>query len=174
ESLTARAITLLTSDDLAEAARRRAEELGFHVVIDNTCDDWDYRAAAEYLVDRLRSLRSIAPRVCLLSSGEVTVKLPSAAQQNSFGIGGRNQQFSLYAATLLEPSDASTVILSAGSDGIDGNSPAAGGIVDEQTLQAVSGKGIDAAAKSLQQFDSYTLLEPIGATVMTGPTGHNL
>lgn len=167
ESLTARAITLLTSDDLAEAARRRAEELGFHVVIDNTCDDWDYRAAAEYLVDRLRSLRSIAPRVCLLSSGEVTVKLPSAAQQNSFGIGGRNQHFSLYAATLLEPADASTVILSAGSDGIDGNSPAAGGIVDEQIPQAE-------AMKSLQHFDSYTFLQRTGATVVTGPTGNNL
>ena len=162
-SLAARAITLLTSDDLAEAARRRAEELGFHVVIDNTCDDWDYRAAAEYLVDRLRRLRSVAPRVCLLSSGEVTVKLSSAAN----GLGGRNQHFSLYAATLLDPSDASTVILSAGSDGIDGNSPAAGAIVDEQMPQAE-------AMKSLQEFDSYTFLEQMGATVLTGPTGNNL
>ena len=167
ESFTARAITLLNSDDLAEAARLRAEDLGFHVVIDNTCDDWDYRAAADYLVDRLRSLRSICPSVCLISSGEVTVKLPSAANQGSSGVGGRNQHFSLYAATLLDPSDASTVILSAGSDGIDGNSPAAGGIVDEQTPQAE-------AMKSLQQFDSYTFLERIGATVSTGPTGNNL
>lgn len=163
ESFAAKAITLLSSDDLAEAARRRAEELGFHAVIDNTCDDWDYRAAADYLVDRLRSLKSIAPRVCLISSGEVTVKLPSPAN----GLGGRNQHFSLYAATLLEPSDASTVILSAGSDGIDGNSLAAGGIVDEQTLQAE-------ARKSLQDFDSYTFLQRTGATVLTGPTGNNL
>ncbi|MEO6816832.1 MAG: DUF4147 domain-containing protein [Edaphobacter sp.] len=167
ESFTARTITLLSSDDLAEAARLRAEELGFHVVIDNTCDDWNYRAAAEYLVYRLRSLRSIAPRVCLISSGEVTVKLPSAAQQGASGLGGRNQHFSLYAATLLEPSDASTIILSAGSDGIDGNSPAAGAIVDDQIPHAE-------AMKSLQQFDSYTFLERMGATVVTGPTGNNL
>ncbi len=171
ETFTAKAITLLDSDDLAEAARRRAEELGFHVVIDNTCDDWDYRAAAEYLVDRLRSLRSINPRACLISSGEVTVKLSSAANQGSSGLGGRNQHFSLYAATLLDPSDASTVILSAGSDGIDGNSAAAGGIVDEQTLHE---EAFREAKKSLQAFDSYTFLERMGATVSTGPTGNNL
>ena len=50
----ARSITLLTSGDLADAARRHAETLGFHAVIDNTCDDWDYRDAARYLLDRLR------------------------------------------------------------------------------------------------------------------------
>jgi glycerate 2-kinase len=171
ENFTARAITLLTSDDLAEAARIRAEDLGFHVVIDNTCDDWDYSAAADYLVDRLRSLRSIDPRVCLISSGEVTVKLPSTAN----GVGGRNQHFSLYAATLLDSSDASTVILSAGSDGIDGNSQAAGGIVDEQMLFVdASEEALHEAKKSLQGFDSYTFLERMGATISTGPTGNNL
>lgn len=180
ETFTAKAITLLSSDDLAEAARRRAEDLGFHAVIDNTCDDWDYRAAAVYLIDRLRSLRSIDPRVCLISSGEVTVKLPRATKRSSFGLGGRNQQFSLYAATLLEPTDASTVILSAGSDGIDGNSPAAGGVVDEQTLQGEIQHGdafeeaICEAKKSLQEFDSYTFLDRMSATILTGPTGNNL
>lgn len=164
ETFTAKAITLLNSDDLAEAARTRAEKLGFHAIIDNTCDDWDYRAAAEYLVDRLRSLRTIYSRVCLISSGEITVKLPSAAKH---GLGGRNQHFSLYAATLLQPSDAASVILSAGSDGIDGNSPAAGAVVDEQLPQAE-------VMESLKQFDSYTLLQRIGATVLTGPTGNNL
>lgn len=174
EDLRSVAITLLTSDDLAEAAKLRAEELGFHVVIDNTCDDWDYRAAAEYLVERLRSLRSAYPQVCLISSGEVTVKLPGAEERITPGIGGRNQHLSLYAATLLSPADASTVILSAGSDGIDGNSPAAGAIVDERTLQGAFEEGIDAARKSLQEFDSYTFLERMKATVVTGPTGHNL
>lgn len=184
-SFTARTITLLTSDHLAEAARKRAEELGFHVAIDNTCDDWDYRKAAEYLIDRVRSLRSIYPRVCLISSGEVTVKLPSAnvsAKPGSSGVGGRNQHFSLYAATLLEAADASMVVLSAGSDGIDGNSPATGGVVDEQMLRCqpqmrncdVSEEVKDAAMKSLQKFDSYTFLESMGATIVTGPTGNNL
>ncbi len=176
--LTARAATLLASDDLAEAARIRAEELGFCAVIDNTCDDWDYRAAAEYLVNRLRGLRDEYPRVCLISSGEVTVKLPSmpadgGLKKAASGAGGRNQHFGLYAATLLDASDASTVVLSAGSDGIDGNSPAAGAVVDEQTLQRSAGMRAD-AERALESFDSYTFLERIGATLVTGATGNNL
>lgn len=175
--LTARAITLLNSDDLAEAARTRAEALGFHTVIDNTCDDWDYRAAAEYLVDRLRSLRSIYPRVCLISSGEVTVKVSGdgdESPQTPPGVGGRNQHFSLYAATLLNPSDASTVVLSAGSDGIDGNSQAAGAIVDEQMLHPLEVGKQTEAQRSLLNFDSFTFLEAMGATIVTGATGNNL
>ncbi|MEO8737147.1 MAG: DUF4147 domain-containing protein [Edaphobacter sp.] len=194
DSFTARAITLLTADDLAEAARMRAEELGFHAVIDNTCDDWDYRAAAEYLLDRLRKLKDKYPRVCLISSGEVKVELPSQGvdinknQQFASGLGGRNQHFSLYAATLLDPSDASTVILSAGSDGIDGNSQAAGAVVEERTLKPDIDRlqGPDKANSpmkpdmrveaqvALGRFDSYSFLDRIGSTIMTGATGNNL
>lgn len=179
----ARAVTLLASDDLAEVARARAEELGFFAVVDNRCDDWDYRAAAEYLVDKLRRLRDQHPRVCLISSGEVTVTLPGADNEGrlSCGRGGRNQHFSLYAATLLDRSDASTVILSAGSDGIDGNSPAAGGVVDEQTLNGGDGVGASSreqmqadARDSLRDFDSYTFLDRVGASIVTGATGNNL
>ena len=191
----ARALTLLAPDDLAEIARTRAENLGFHAVIDNTCDDWDYRAAAEYLLDRLRTLRHEYPRVCLISSGEVTVELPgisadgdSSQPSRRSGIGGRNQHFALYTATLLGPEDASTVILSAGSDGIDGHSQAAGAVVDEQMLrETASAAHTHGSATSphssnlrtdaqsaLNHFDSSTFLESLGATIVTGPTGNNL
>jgi glycerate 2-kinase len=174
-SFEARTVTLLSSDQLAEAARARAERLGFHAVIDNTCDDWDYQTAAEYLVDRLRSLRRAHPRACLISSGELTVKLSGAAAGlGLIGLGGRNQHFSLYAATLLTPADAATVVLSAGSDGIDGNSPAAGAVVDEGTLRSLVPDGAAAAQKSLREFDSYNLLARLGATMVTGATGNNL
>lgn len=185
-NLNARAITLLASDDLAEAARMRAELLGFHAVVDNTCDDWDYGPAARYLVDRLRSLRHEYSRVCLISSGEVTVELPSTGIEGSengsisfVGVGGRNQHLSLYAAMLLEPSDASTVFLSAGSDGIDGNSFAAGAVVDEQSLRSPADQQSEsqiraAAQHALEHFDSSAFLERIGCTVTTGPTGNNL
>jgi glycerate 2-kinase len=179
-SLNAKAITVLASDNLAESARMRAEVLGFHAVVDNTCDDWDYRSAARYLIDRLRSLRSEYPRVCLISSGEVTVEVPSIGVEDSdgrhiIGVGGRNQHLSLYAATLLEPSDASTIVLSAGSDGIDGNSLAAGAVVDEQSLWPSAAAEVRAAAQNaLERFDSSTFLERIGSTVTTGPTGNNL
>jgi glycerate 2-kinase len=88
-------------------------------------------------------------------------------------VGGRNQHFALYAGTLLEESDTSTAILSAGSDGIDGNSLAAGGVVDEQTLQRSPEMPVD-AARALEVFDSGRFLERVGGAVITGATGNNL
>jgi hydroxypyruvate reductase len=167
--LAVNAVTLLASDDLAEAARARAEAAGYYAVIDNTCDDWGYRDAAEYLVERLRGLRQEHSRVCLISSGEVTVKLACA---EIAGVGGRNQHFGLYAATLLGEVDASTVILSAGSDGIDGNSPAAGAVVNERTFREDM-RRVE-ALRALENFDSGNFLEQVGASIVTGATGYNL
>lgn len=201
-SFPSRSITLLTSDDLAGAARRHAEALGYHAVIDNTCDDWEYRDAARYLLDRLRDLRRTHPRLCLISAGEVTVSLPSSAangshtsneddvhinkveQRQPIGLGGRNQQLALYAASLLGPPDAATVVLSAGSDGIDGNSAAAGAIIDDRTLLgptersersgSLRSKLHAEAEQALEHFDASPLLERLGSTLVTGPTGNNL
>lgn len=187
--LSAHSLTLMTSDDLAESARQRAQDLGFHAVIDNTCDDWDYRAAAAYLLERLQGLRKKYTRVCLISSGEVTVELPNENLEadsvvTSFkpGIGGRNQHFALYAATLLRTLSSATVVLSAGTDGIDGNSLAAGAIVGELTLLRSDGASqtvydsdlLLQARSALDQFDSGTFLETIGSEIVTGPTGNNL
>jgi len=172
---------LLDSDELAEAARSHAVRLGFHAVIDNTCDDWSYDAAADYLLDRLRRLRREHPRVCLISTGEVTVRVPdSAAGGPVQRVGGRNQHFALYLATRLRSADGPIAVLSAGSDGIDGNSEAAGAIVDENTHEHTldgdesSSAASGTALRALQEFDSSTWLGRIGATIVTGPTGHNL
>ena len=188
-----RVFTLLSADDLALAARRRAEAMGFATVVDNSCDDWDYRAATEYLLGRLSDLRREFGRVCLISAGEVTVKLPvendldgnGEAVALLHGTGGRNQHFALYAATLLDGLDQPTVVFSAGSDGVDGNSLCAGGLVDERTLSTAvsrdgSGQGVDgedlakSAQDALLRFDSNPFLERLKATVFTGPTGNNL
>ena len=169
--LTARSITLLGAEDLAQAAARRAESLGWTAVIDNSCDEWDYRQAAKYLLQQLRNLRREHSRVCLVSAGEVTVKLP-ANGSGVVGLGGRNQQFALYAASLLIPEDGGIAILSAGSDGIDGNSAAAGAVVDNQTLadpQSHSG-----CLQALECFDTYTFLTSRNSTILTGASGHNL
>jgi hydroxypyruvate reductase len=160
---------LLDSDELAAIAQSYAVGLGFHTVLDNTCDDWTYDAAADYLLNRLRDLRREHPRVCLISAGEVTVQLPHGAPS---GKGGRNQHFALYAAGRLSPQDAPLAILSAGSDGIDGNSPAAGAVLDTTTLSSHERRLT--AAGALRAFDSFTWLQAIGATIVTGPTGHNL
>jgi hydroxypyruvate reductase len=96
-------------------------------------------------------------------------------QHGASGMGGRNQQFSLYAASLLESSDACTVVLSAGSDGIDGNSPAAGAVIDEWTLRPMAGQDLGAEARSaLERFDSYRFLKRMGNMIVTGATGNNL
>jgi glycerate 2-kinase len=169
--LPARTHILLDPDELAEAARDHAEQLGFHAVIDNTCDDWDYRAAADYLLASLRALRRAHRRVCLISVGEVTVSSPND-RLIAYGIGGRNQHFALYAATRLEPSEGSIAVLSAGSDGIDGNSTAAGAVVNENTLPTLAMRA--EAQNALHHFQSGTFLHSLGAGITTGPTGNNL
>jgi hydroxypyruvate reductase len=167
--LNARICKLVDSDELAEAARSHAERLGFHAVIDNACDDWSYDAAADYLLVRLRELRREHSRVCLISAGEVTVRVHEASANAR---GGRNQHFALYLATRLRVEDGPIAVLSAGSDGIDGNSDAAGATVDEHTLDGESRR--ESALRALDGFDSSTWLSGVGATVVTGPTGHNL
>ena len=161
--------TLLSNHDFVNAARGRAQELGFRVFIDNTCDDWDYEDASRYLLKRFHELRAEHPRLCLLSSGEVTVQL--SAQP---GCGGRNQQFALASAFDLAKYEGQPLaVLSAGSDGIDGNSPAAGAIADTTTIARAHQYHFDPAAQ-LARFDTCPLFTALGDTIVTGPTGNNL
>ena len=176
--LQAQSWTLLDSTDLAVTAEAGARTLGYRTVIDNTCDDWDYKDAAHYLLGRLRDLRHEHPgeKVCLLSTGEVTVHIPAPPSNGDggttppHGSGGRNQQIALYLATLLEPSDSPIAILSAGSDGIDGNSDAAGAVLDDRTL----GPDLAPAREALARFNATPFLAEHDATIVTGPTGNNL
>lgn len=180
--LDSRVWTILSADDVAQAAQAAAERLGFRCEIDNTCDDWDYRDAAEYLLRRIRRLKETHGRVCLLSAGEIAVRtflrqMQAAAQP--LGNGGRNQHFALYAATLLEDSDAPLAILSAGTDGIDGHSDAAGAVISTETLKngksASNGACLqELALSALEDFSSSTLLEALDARIVTGATGNNL
>ncbi|HSY73202.1 MAG TPA: DUF4147 domain-containing protein [Alloacidobacterium sp.] len=161
--------TLLSNHDFVNAARDRAQQLGFRVVIDNTCDDWDYADASRYLLKRFHELRAEHPRLCLLSSGEVTVEL--GAQP---GCGGRNQQFALASAfDLAKYEGQPLVVLSAGSDGIDGNSPAAGSIADTTTIARARAYHFDPES-SLARFNTCPLFSALGDTIITGPTGNNL
>src|SRR5207244_5681384 len=105
--------------------------------------DWDYVRAADYLLARLRQLRRNAERVCLISGGEVTVKVTNG------GIGGRNQQFALACAERI--AGENVTVLSAGTDGIDGNSTAAGAVADGTPLKSAKARGL-AAANHLASF----------------------
>lgn len=163
-------IALSTTVMLREAARL-CEQYGFHTVIDNSCDDWEYRKTADYLLGRVEALANEHECICLLSGGEVLVRLDAEPGQ-----GGRNQQFALYCATRLAEFTASTTeitVLSAGTDGIDGNSPAAGAVTDRTTMERAQRAGLS-VTDAIQRFDSYSLLQRIGDAIVTGPSGNNV
>ena len=165
--------TVLSNKVAIDEATVAATRAGFAVEVDNSCDDWPYDKAANYLLNRLRELRRTVSRVCLISGGEVTVTVRNG------GIGGRNQQFALACAEQVSGQDIT--VLSAGTDGIDGNSPAAGAVVDGSTIFRAGSGEVDAragSAEAVQQalsgFNAYPLFDALGDTVITGPTGNNL
>jgi glycerate 2-kinase len=103
--------------------------------------------------------------VCLISGGEVTVKVTNG------GIGGRNQQFALACAAKI--AGENITVLSAGTDGVDGNSPAAGAVVDGSTVMRAQGRGLDTLA-ALEKFDAYPFFNALGDAIEIGPTGNNV
>jgi len=148
--------------------QRRATRAGILVVEDQTVDDWPYEAAADHLLAHLERLRRTHPgrAVAILCGGELSVPLPSSP-----GTGGRNQQFALHCARLIR--GRPITVLTAGTDGIDGTSPAAGAVVDGTTLARARALGLS-VHDALQRCDAFPLLAALGDTVMTGPTGTNL
>jgi hydroxypyruvate reductase len=160
---------LLSSHDLIENARALAEKAGYFTVVDNSCDDWDYANAARYLLERFHALRAVHPRLCLISVGEVTVTLDRTP-----GAGGRNQQFAMACALELENHAGERLtVLSAGSDGIDGNTRSAGAIADPTTVARAHAFGFHLKS-SLAAFDACPMFTALGDAVVTGPTGQNL
>jgi hydroxypyruvate reductase len=157
--------TILSSRSAIEAVSVAAERKGIIVRVDNSCDDWDYARAADYLLQKVRELRKEFSPVCLISGGEVTVKVANG------GVGGRNQQFALACAEKI--ASENITVLSAGTDGVDGNSPAAGAIADGSTAERARKAGMDVRSV-LDRFDAYLLFRSLGDAIEIGPTGNNL
>lgn len=157
---------VLSNSTAQKAAVERAALAGFAVEADNSCDDWDYAKAADHLLQRLRDLRKGVSRVCLISGGEVTVTVNGEP-----GVGGRNQQFALYCAQRI--AGENITVLSAGTDGIDGNSSAAGAVVDGTTINRARSSGLDAEAM-LKNFNATPFFDSLGDLITTGPTGNNV
>ncbi|HXZ28528.1 MAG TPA: DUF4147 domain-containing protein [Terriglobales bacterium] len=157
---------ILSNETAEKAAAAKASLSGFAVEVDNSCDDQEYARAADYLLDKVREQRRRVGQACLISGGEVTVSVPQEC-----GTGGRNQHFALYCAEKM--AGEKLLVLSAGTDGVDGNSPAAGAVVDGTTLERARARGLDAAA-ALARFDAYPFFQSLGDAIETGPTGNNL
>jgi hydroxypyruvate reductase len=157
---------VLSNSTILESASSLAASHGLRVEIDNSCDDWDYAAAADYLLGKLRQLQRGVSRACIVSGGEVTVRVPDDA-----GLGGRNQHFALYCAEKI--AGENIVVLSCGTDGIDGNSTAAGAVADGATLSRARQHQLN-PAEALASFNAFPVFNQLQDTVVTGPTGNNL
>jgi hydroxypyruvate reductase len=103
----------------------------------------------------------------VLSAGETTVRVTGR------GRGGRNQEFALAMAEPLAGTD-NVVAASAGTDGIDGPTGAAGAIVDGTTMARAAAQGLPSPATVLARNDSYTFFEMLGDLILTGPTATNV
>ncbi len=158
---------LLGMDDLFHPAHHAAEAEGCITACDNTTDDWPVEKAAEYLLGQLEELRKAhaGRRVALIADGE----LSSPVTGN--GIGGRNSAFVL--ACLERIAGKSVAVISAGTDGIDGNSPAAGAVADGETLARARAAGLD-PRDAFRRSDAHTFFARLDDAVLTGPTGNNL
>ena len=158
---------LLGMDDLLHPAHHAAEARGCVTRCDNSTDDWPVDRAAEFLLEQLENLRRDNPgrRVALIADGEVSSPVTGD------GIGGRNSAFVL--ACVEKIAGKKIAVLSAGTDGIDGNSPAAGAVADGETLEMARAIGLD-PADVFRRSDTFTLFARLDEVIVTGPTGNNL
>jgi glycerate 2-kinase len=158
---------LLGMHDLFHAAHHASEARGYVTCCDNSTDDWPVADAADALLKTLEEWRAENPgeRVALIADGE----LSSPVTGN--GLGGRNSAFALSCVEKI--AGRKITVLSAGTDGMDGNSPAAGAVADGETLGRAKALGLDPAA-AFQQSSAYTFFEKLGDAILTGPTGNNL
>jgi glycerate 2-kinase len=160
-------LLLLGMDDLFHPAHHAAEAKGFIACCDNSTDDWPVEKAAEYLLEQLEAFRKLhsGQRVALIADGEVS----SPVTGN--GVGGRNSAFVLSCVEKI--AGRKIAVLSAGTDGIDGNSPAAGAVADGESLARARGMGLD-PADALRGSDAFTFFSRMEDAIVTGPTGNNL
>jgi glycerate 2-kinase len=149
-----------------EAAMREAEALGYASEIVTEPLEGDADAKGALLVDAGRKLQAAGRSRCLLYGGETTVRVTGS------GKGGRNQQLCLRALEALKADDGLT-LLCAGTDGIDGNSDAAGAVVDAASLEKAAGRSLSIGAY-LANNDASTFFRQNGDLIVTGPSGTNV
>jgi hydroxypyruvate reductase/glycerate 2-kinase len=152
-----------------EAACRKALEFNINPLIIDDQLQGDTTTVAEYLVEtslKFQDDKSEVKPVCLLFGGETTVKMTGN------GLGGRNQHLALQCAPNLQ-NHPGIIILSAGTDGTDGPTDAAGAVVDSDTLPSAISKNID-PEKYIREFDSYHFFKKTGGHIITGPTMTNV
>jgi hydroxypyruvate reductase len=167
-----RTILLGTSRDAVDSAAGQASKLGYETLVLAQQLQGDTEEAARlHVVAAAVAARRASRPLCLLSGGETTIRLTAR-----HGKGGRNLHFTLAAALLVEACrelHGTSVVLSAGTDGTDGPTEAAGAIADHSTLARAARLRLD-PERFLKRQDSYTFFKKVGDLVITGPTNTNV
>ena len=162
---------VIASNILAvQAAKRKAEELGYNSLILSTFVEGETKEVARVhaaVAKEILQTGNPVPRpACVISGGETTVTIRGK------GLGGRNQEFVLAAAIDVDGLE-NVVILSGGTDGTDGPTDAAGAIADGMTKNRALEKGMN-AEQYLRENNSYNFFESLGDLLITGPTHTNV
>jgi glycerate 2-kinase len=151
-----------------EAAMRAAQDHGYVTHVVPAATSGEAREAAQRFFSEVRWLANDGPRpLCVLAAGETTVTV------RGNGVGGRNQEFALAMLPMVGNSGRAASFASAGTDGVDGPTDAAGAVVDSSTLERAQRAGVD-WQQALAANDSYRFFEPLGDLLRWGPTGTNV
>lgn len=155
---------------LCESASNISKKLGYTPYIITSMLDCEAKEAGKMVASIAKSIQNgetnIEKPCSIILGGETVVHL------NGDGLGGRNQELVLSASINIE-NIKNTVIFSLGSDGTDGPTDAAGGIVDGNTVSKMNENGIS-PTKYLENNDAYNALKPVDGLIFTGPTGTNV
>ena len=150
--------------DLCRAAAEHARELGYHPYILTSSMQCEAKAAGKWIATYASS--DYERPFAVIAGGETVVKVTGK------GLGGRNQELALSAARQLSGRE-DALLFSLGSDGTDGPTDAAGGIVDGSTVSRLEQLGVD-VEQVLKNNDSYHALKLVDGLIMTGATGTNV
>ena len=162
---------VIASNALAlQAAAKKARQLQYNTMVLSTFIEGETREVAKVhaaiLKEILKSGSPLPRPACVLSGGETTVTIQGD------GLGGRNQEFVLAAAMEIAGMD-NVVCFSAGTDGTDGPTDAAGAIADGATVSRARALSLD-PQRALRNNDSYHFFDPLGDLLRTGPTNTNV
>lgn len=153
-----------------EAAKKTAEKLGYSSLVLSSMIEGDTRQVAHMHTAIAREIiktgHPLTPPACVLSGGETTVTLTGS------GKGGRCQEFALAAAEGISGNE-NIVILTAGTDGTDGPTDAAGAVIDSDTIERATEKGMDPKSY-LANNDAYHFFKRLNDLIITGPTNTNV
>lgn len=153
-------------NDLCHATAEICKQLGYESILLTDCLCCQAKEAGSFLSSIAKSHQNINHSLAYIVGGETVVLL------HGKGKGGRNQELALSAAVGLRGLQ-DTMIFSLGSDGTDGPTDAAGGIVDGDTFDKLAAQGFNVHTV-LCNNDAYSALKAVGGLIMTGPTGTNV